>query len=184
MNTIKTILLYIYCLPFRQLGGLVLAGTIISLLLYCATRKRKWQRPALLVISTAYILMVVCATLMGRGEPSASHGVSLLPFASYIRFAQGQTEMLRESVMNIVFFYPLGLLLGAANLGKRRWRSAVLAVFLLSAAIELCQWCFNLGYAEVDDVMHNTLGGGLGVLVIYITEMFVGFGKFNHKHPR
>lgn len=183
MNTIKTILLYIYRLPFRQLGGLVLAGTIIFLLLYCATRKRKWQRPALLVISAAYILMVVCATLLGRGGSPAPRSVSLVPFASYIKYAQGSTEMLRESIMNIVFFYPLGLLLGGAASEELPRRKSLLFAFSLSLFIEVCQWLFNLGYAEVDDVMHNTLGAGLGMLAIYATEKIADFVKLQHKRP-
>lgn len=181
MNVIKTILLYIYCLPFRELGILVLAGTVIFLTLYCTTRGQKWQRPMLRGLLLVYVLIIVCATLLGRGESPAPRSVSLVPFASYINYVQGGTEMLRESIMNIVFFYPLGLLLGGAASEKLPRRKCLLFAFSLSLFIEVCQWMFNLGYAEVDDVMHNTLGAGLGMLVIYSTEKIVGFVKLQHK---
>lgn len=166
----RAIMLRIYCLSFLELSALVLAGTVIFLLFYCMTRKRKWLRSMMLTFSTVYVLIVLIATLLGRSESPASQGVSLIPFASYIKFFQGETEMLRESIMNIVFFYPLGLLLGGAASEKLpRKRSLVLA-FLLSLFIECCQWIFNLGYAEVDDVMHNTLGAALGLLVMHLVE--------------
>ena len=39
----------------------------------------------------------------------------------------------------------------------------VLLAFLFSACVEFCQYKFALGYAEVDDVIHNTLGAAIGV---------------------
>lgn len=183
MSLVKFIMHQIYRMPFRELGTLSLAGTAIFVLFYCITRKRCWQRPALVVLSFAYALLIVCGTLLGREESAVSHGVSLIPFVSYIKYARGQTEMLRESIMNIVFFYPLGLLFGVLTSAKKERRKAIIAAFLLSVTVETCQGCFNLGYAEVDDVIHNTLGAGLGVLVIYVTEKTVSFVNFKHKRP-
>lgn len=181
MNVIKTILLCIYRLPFRELGILVLAGTAIFLILYCTTRGQKWQRPILRGLFFVYVLIIVCTTLLGRGESPVPRSVSLIPFASYIKYAQGNIEMLRESIMNIVLFYPLGLLLGGIASEKFPRKKMLAVAFSLSFFIEACQLIFNLGYAEVDDVIHNTLGTGLGMLVIYVVEKIVNFVKLQHK---
>lgn len=181
MNVIKTILSRIYCLPFGKLGVLTLLGTAVFLLFYRVTRNQKWQRPALLALSAAYALVIVCATLLGRSIASESHGVSLLPFASYVKFAQGERELLRESLMNIVLFYPLGLFLGGAASGKLSRKKTLASAFFLSLFIELCQGLFNLGYVETDDVIHNTLGAGLGMLAVYVADRAADFVKLQHK---
>lgn len=181
MNVIRIIIHYIYCLPFCELGILVLTGTAICLTFYYATRGQKWQRPIFRGLFFVYVLIIVCTTLLGRSESSTPRSASLVPFASYIKYAQGNIEMLRESIMNIVLFYPLGLLLGGVASEKFPRKKMLAFAFSLSLFIEVCQLIFNLGYAEVDDVIHNTLGTGLGMLVMYVVEKIVNFVKLQHK---
>lgn len=183
MTIIKSFMLYVYCLSFRELSALLLDMTAVFLILYCTTRKRNWQRPVILAFSAIYILMIVCATLLWRAPSAGPKGISLIPFASYDKYAQGQTEMLRESIMNITLFYPLGLLLGGAA-SERFPRKKLLAfAFILSFFIEFCQWLFNLGYAEVDDVIHNTFGTGLGLLALHVTERTADLVDIKHIRP-
>lgn len=40
----------------------------------------------------------------------------------------------------------------------------ILYGFLLSVTVELLQYVFCLGYCEMDDVLHNTIGAAIGVL--------------------
>lgn len=181
MDVIDTVLDYVYDLPYGKLGGLTLLGTAVFLLLYRVTRNQKWQRPALLVLSAAYALVIACATLLGRSYARPPRGVSLLPFASYVKFAQGERELLRESLMNIVLFYPLGLFLGGAVSGKLSRKKTLASAFFLSLFIELCQGLFNLGYVETDDVIHNTLGAGVGMLAVYVADRAADFVKLQHK---
>lgn len=64
--------------------------------------------------------------------------------------------------MNVVLFYPAGLLLAAVL--PKRWRFPVTAVVfvLFSLSIEIAQHSLFLGRGEIDDVLHNTLGAMLG----------------------
>ena len=74
--------------------------------------------------------------------------------------------------MNVVLFYPTGLL--ACELLPKSWNRAkrviLIAVLfaLVSVGIEFCQYHFVLGQAEVDDVIHNTLGTLIGALICTI----------------
>lgn len=167
MDFIKTMMLAVYRLPFWKLGFLLLSCTILFLFINRKLQKKKWVKYALLIGAALYAGMIVCVTVFWREEPAQGQSFDLRPLISYVRYAQGQKEMLRECIMNVVFFYPLGLLLGTAFdgvKGKRKYALLLGAGLLLSAGIEFCQWKFHLGFAETDDVIHNALGTGLGLL--------------------
>ena len=167
MDFIKNIMLAIYCLPFWKLGLFLLGWTAIFFYINRKFQKKMWWKCALLLAAAIYAVVIFCVTVFWREEPIQGQSVELLPFLSYVRYANGQEEMLRECVMNVVLFYPMGLFLGAAAERKRYKRACVLilgAGMLLSVGIEFCQWKFHLGFAETDDVIHNALGTGLGLL--------------------
>lgn len=167
MDFIKTVMLAVYRLPFWKLGFLLLSCTTLFFFINRKLQKKKWIRYALLIVAALYVGIIVCVTVFWRGEPTQEQSLDLRPFISYVLYANGQIEMLRECIMNVVFFYPLGLLLGTAFdgvKGKRKYALLLGAGVLLSAGIEFCQWKFHLGFAETDDVIHNVLGTGLGLL--------------------
>lgn len=65
---------------------------------------------------------------------------------------------------NIVIFVPLGVYAVLFNKNKGIGRNTLL-VTLVSLAAEAIQFVFKLGIGDVDDVLLNTLGGLLGVLL-------------------
>lgn len=69
--------------------------------------------------------------------------------------------------LNILMFIPLGFLLGGKG-----WKN-VLFVFLLSVFIECAQYLFLLDYCEADDVLNNTIGSGLGVLLYTWSDLMI-----------
>ena len=89
----------------------------------------------------------------------------MIPFQSYRAFFAGENEeLLRSNLMNVLLFFPAGLFAGTL-LPRRRLLPILgiaLAAALLSAGIEVLQFRFALGFAETDDVIHNTLGALLG----------------------
>lgn len=148
----------IYCLPISHLFFYTILATIAYLFLF------RLFHPSirfLWLCIICYIFLILAITL-GIREASDSQGFCLIPFASIFVYLQGQTEKLRESFMNVVLFYPLGLLLGSVSKRKRM----IGVGFLLSLTIEVSQYLFRLGYAETDDVIHNTLGTAIGALLM------------------
>ena len=94
----------------------------------------------------------------------------MIPFHSYRAVIAGENkEILRSNFMNLILFYPAGLL--ACELLPKSWSRAkrvilVAVLFaLVSTGIEFCQYHFALGQAEVDDVIHNALGALIGALI-------------------
>lgn len=70
-----------------------------------------------------------------------------------------------EFTANILFFAPFGLF-AVLLLGARRWWVGMLGGFLVSCAIETVQALFlPARFASVDDVLANTAGAVIGVLV-------------------
>lgn len=80
--------------------------------------------------------------------------------------------------MNILLFYPLGVFFGS------RWnrKRIILLGTFLSLIIEMSQYFWNLGYAEVDDVINNTIGMALGVSVMLVFEkVYLHYDKNRYK---
>ena len=119
-----------------------------------------------------YVIFIFYITLFSRLNTESAGDYSLIPFHSYYLAAHGMKGMIRESMLNILFFYPLGFLFGSLNIEKinsKRWLIIPIAC-ALSFIIELLQYVFKLGYAEIDDVIHNTLGCALGLLFCILIE--------------
>lgn len=62
--------------------------------------------------------------------------------------------MWRDIRLNILLFVPLGFLIGG-------WKG-ILIGFSLSTFIEATQYFGRIGYCELDDILNNTIGTGLG----------------------
>ena len=98
---------------------------------------------------------------------------SRTPLHSYRKVINGgNPEILRSNFMNVVLFYPIGLL-ATALLPKRwaEWSRCVLTILLcisLSAGIEYVQYICSLGQCEIDDVIHNTIGALTGSLTMLL----------------
>jgi glycopeptide antibiotics resistance protein len=71
-------------------------------------------------------------------------------------------------IENIILFIPLGILIAACvgrRLGQPAWR-AVFRLAAISASFETLQLFIPVRSPSVDDVIANTLGGSLGVLLV------------------
>ena len=67
-----------------------------------------------------------------------------------------------EIRINILAFIPLGIYICML---KAKWpfMKTVLAIVVLSLALELAQFIFVIGRADITDVLSNTLGGIFGI---------------------
>lgn len=163
------IFLWFYCLPMGDAVMLILLATGCFLLLREKLRDRAYWKVGIALLLSAWIAVILYGTLGQRTEGGNLSEPILTPFASYYAALHGgPKELYRTNFMNAVLFYPAGLLSCELLPGRWHWLwRAVLAaaVFaLVSAGIEYTQYRFGLGLAEVDDVIHNTLGTLLGAI--------------------
>jgi glycopeptide antibiotics resistance protein len=58
--------------------------------------------------------------------------------------------------------------------GFKSYRRLLFLSFVYSTGVELIQFITNVGVADVDDIIFNTLGAAIGVLILYIYAQFRG----------
>ena len=68
--------------------------------------------------------------------------------------------------MNVVVFVPMGILMGSLLRIKCSWLMLLAVGMGISISIEAMQYFFHRGFAETDDVMHNTIGCILGYMLV------------------
>ncbi len=116
------------------------------------------------------ITLVVCiwftldTTVLGRSDYSY-YRYKTYPFWSYVAILNGEESLIRENLLNVALFVPIGFLL-CCLLDRRKWRIALMFGFGLSVCIELLQLVWKRGTCEFDDVLHNTLGCLLGFAIV------------------
>jgi len=88
-----------------------------------------------------------------------TRSLNLIPFVTL-----GQTG-LSETVSNLVTFVPFGLLLCLTVKEVSMWR-LLIVVFVFSVVVETLQFALAIGTTDATDVVTNTLGGLVG-LVLY-----------------
>ena len=83
------------------------------------------------------------------------------PFWSYKAIMNGREELIKEHFFNISMFIPIGIMLWYC-FERKKWWIPLLFGSTLSLSIEVMQFFLKKGFAEFDDVMHNTLGCVIG----------------------
>lgn len=95
-----------------------------------------------------------------------------MPFWSYFAYFKGEDySLLNENIMNVVVFVPVGLLAGLAS-RSMNWIKALALALCISIPIEVLQFTFEKGFAELDDVMHNSLGCVIGYGLSRLLSLF------------
>lgn len=154
--------------------GIALVFIIGSLILL--KRNKRYAVP----IAGFYLLAVIYLAFLVR-EPMPLYHYSLNPFAAArkgIEFGGGiitglmsgdvkitSWASLEGIVLNILLFIPFGFLIPI--IWKKRWNlwKIMLLGLAVSFCVEIVQLITRLGFADVDDLMNNTVGSGLGYLL-------------------
>ena len=128
---------------------------------------KKWQNTIGILSLAVSIALILWLTLLSRiGSESRCF---YPPFWSYRAILNGNVETLIEDVGNIIMFLPIGVALSLIL--QFDVKKSFLVGFALSLFIELCQWFFWLGSFEIDDLIHNSIGAGIGAVVTNKTAL-------------
>ena len=164
----------IYSLPLRQVVALMLIT--IPMWAFGQLREGRSLRVWRIgngILFAITLLVILSFTLFQR--TSGAGQINLIPFSSFVRAHTEQPELYREILMNVLLFFPLGLSLSSAlpqrRSALRRFCLTVLAGLCVSAAVEVIQFVFKLGLAEVDDLMTNSFGAALGASQLLLSRV-------------
>lgn len=95
----------------------------------------------------------------GRGAPD----LQILPLlATFRELKRGLWPFLYPVLGNLLWFLPLGFLLPELPPGRLKPGTVLLAALGLSMGIEALQGLFRTGVMDIDDVLFNVAGAGLG----------------------
>ncbi|MFZ3131657.1 MAG: VanZ family protein [Desulfosporosinus sp.] len=119
----------------------------------------------------SYTAVLIWEVFLGKyrshGGPRRYNLTPLKTITGYIEHFEsfGASVILINLAGNIVAFMPLGFLLPLVF--KRTSRLIVITriILITSITIEICQYVFNVGGLDIDDVLLNTIGGLLGYLI-------------------
>ncbi len=125
------------------------------------------------VLLALYLLTLLWLTLfkLSYDIPSIlanyqTRSLNLIPFVTY-----GQTGI-SETVSNFVTFIPFGILLSLNFKNVSLWR-LLIVVFVFSVAVETLQFIFAIGTTDATDLVTNTFGGLVGIVLYRLANKIV-----------
>jgi glycopeptide antibiotics resistance protein len=101
-----------------------------------------------------------------------TRSLNLIPFADFSR------NNFRDVLYNFVGFIPFGILLGVNLKRSGFWRKIVL-VLMFSLVVEIVQLVFKFGVADITDVITNTFGGFIGLVLYGIGNWLIDTEKLD-----
>lgn len=144
-------------------------------------KQRGFSRTVMLMIFGLYLTAVLSVT----GIPSVISWnmhpeFNLVPL---IDIVNNPPAYIRNTILNIVLFMPLGFLLSALWKEYRSLRMTAAAGFLLSLFIEILQ-IFSFRLTDVDDLITNTAGAVLGYCISRRIDFRLPFGIKEDKNGK
>lgn len=163
-----------YVLPIWVIVATVIISILIVGLLgrLCSrsaqnrTKAERVFRNICLALFFIYLAFVLWYTVFGRSPGDKSLNLKL-----FYRFSCfSSSEAWRGYIMNAMLFWPLGMFAVWLFKGSKLKKIVftIGAAFLLSFCIELAQYVFGIGTAELDDVICNTVGAAIGSLSVLL----------------
>ncbi len=168
---LQKFILLIYRLPTMYLPVFAVFAAMLYNSLYRKYAGERWLRIGTGGLLAGWFFAVLWTTIFSR--ETGTYASCWIPLHAYwLLFSDGEPEMYRSCLMNVALFYPAGLLLAGLlpQRGSYRGRMLCTAICfgLFSFPIELCQYFLQLGIAEIDDVLHNTLGAVAGFAAFHL----------------
>lgn len=114
-----------------------------------------------------YLLIILQIVFLSR-ESGSRDGIDLRIFGTLTGNVRGDSYVLE----NVLLFIPLGILIPSVLNKFRSFHNSILFGFLLSCFIEGAQLLSKRGYCQIDDIIMNTVGCGIGFLVWKVVEYY------------
>lgn len=124
----------------------------------------------LFIIYLIALYWILLLKLGVRFSYMGSRRTNLIPFSEHVLLNS-------QNILNVIIFVPLGIYLGILF---ERWIFAktLFFVFFVSLIVEVLQYILRLGAFDVTDIITNTLGGSIGIMILKaIEKVFNNSGK-------
>ncbi len=126
---------------------------------------KAWRRdklPVCLFISYIFLLVwvVIFKTRIGLPYVRPERTINLIPFFEEI--VQSRNGLSMDAILNVLAFIPMGIYL---RMWGCKWHWTILSGFFTSLVFEVTQFSLAIGVADVTDLITNTAGTALGLLL-------------------
>lgn len=140
---------------------------------------RKILSRGLLSIYLVILIWLVLFKLKFNITPVLNYhhrSLNLIPFAapSIVNGAVNYGEM----ILNCIFFIPFGLLLNV-NFKKTGFLPKLIFILAISLTAELIQYIFAIGATDITDIILNTFGGFLGLILYDVSNKYINNEKLD-----
>lgn len=143
-------------------SSIIFAMPAVIILQYAVLKQRSLSKLAAAMVFSLYLMGVF--SVVGLPTITSRHVDFHFNLIPLIDIVTSPLDYIRNTVLNIILFMPLGFLLPAVWKEYRSLRKIALAGFLLSLFIELLQ-IFTFRLTDVDDLITNTGGTMLGYFI-------------------
>lgn len=138
----------------------------VFILQYVVWKQRSFSKMAAVMVFMFYFVAVF--SLVGIPTVTSWHANPTFNLIPIIDIVNSPLDYIRNTVLNIVLFVPLGFLLPTVWKEYRSLRTTALVGLMLSVLIEVLQ-IFTFRLTDVDDLITNTAGAVLG---FYMARLF------------
>ena len=128
-----------------------------------------------------YMDVVYSMTVLMRIGSNAVREIRMQPLFTLFYYREnGSVFMFWQGLINILMFLPIGFL--CANLIRskrivRKYLIICVCVILFSVIIEVEQYFLRAGVCEFDDILTNTIGGVIGMVIGSAKDIQIKKGK-------
>lgn len=139
---------------------------------------RKAMKHLMIIMFTIYIILIVWVVIFklqfSAFELDYHRSINLIPF--YYSNEVGIGFHLKEVFLNCLMFLPFGIYMKAIS-DENSSRMTVLLGALFSIILEVIQYIFAIGATDATDVITNTCGVAMGVLMYDILLKIIKRGN-------
>ncbi len=145
--------------------SILLVGIVLA---FSFLRVKKGLRVIANLLLIEYVFLIFCSTVIFRDIKESSL-YKPLSFDTYNGLLEGGANVEPEIFFNVLFFVPIGILLYGVSKCFRWWHVMVIGCGI-SMSIETLQYIFKRGTLEVADIVLNTLGCTIGIIIVAIVK--------------
>ena len=156
-------------------------GVLLAVKLYKKGKFDRVQRAACIVLFI-WGAIVLLFTILGRRSNKTDEMVYNLELFSCYRkiFFEHDHSMLISVLENILMFVPIGFTLSVI-FKKHRVIIPLLISFGMSLCIEVFQLLLHSGTFEFDDLLNNTLGAIIGIILCLLCSTIIKLIRKNQR---
>lgn len=161
--------------PISYIPKAMLTGAIVTLCMGLCSKifgcqaKLNRKKMCLWFFCASYTVILLNVVFFSR-EPGSRTGIDLTLLGTW----EGTIQSHGFVIENILLFIPVGTLISCVFHPMKNGLACILTGCMFSIGIELTQLVMKIGYCQLDDVVMNTIGTGLGWSFYRILLFFKG----------